>query len=416
MVTPLSLPFKRYVLKNGLTVYWQKRPQNWLAAKIIVRAGYRYERPEARHAAHVLEHMLFCGTAGYDYPRHDFVAFEHWCATQGFLLVDATTDEDVITVDGRAPLANSRLMLRTLADLVLHPTLEHGLEKERGIIRAERDEDLDATRRRHDRRIYRAAFGEHPAARFLPWPEDEALDALTYADLREFHGRTFHPQNMSLVVVASEPFTKWRSFLEEAFAVADQSFTRPADAPPFNPGPPLEREIFTGEPRRRKLTVELNYLWFLAPGNYPALDVAALAIEDVLMHRIRERMRATYDVSVQVNRSLDFTQVDVGTKIPKRHYRAARRVIESALTDLRAVRAQIGPQLVWYRLDRAMEDASVTEAMAEAEGLIKTDRRPASSNEAALERLTAEPERVVRFIKERLPLKRAIISVFETEV
>ena len=53
---------KRYKLKNGLTLIYEKKPLMSTAIEVLVKVGSNYENKNVFGISHFLEHMLFEGT------------------------------------------------------------------------------------------------------------------------------------------------------------------------------------------------------------------------------------------------------------------------------------------------------------------------------------------------------------------
>src|SRR2546421_9428251 len=74
-VTGDPLGARLYTLKNGLTVYLSvNKTEPRVQTMIAVRAGSKYDPPDATGLAHYLEHLLFKGTDTYgslDYAKEE---------------------------------------------------------------------------------------------------------------------------------------------------------------------------------------------------------------------------------------------------------------------------------------------------------------------------------------------------------
>lgn len=415
MAHPLS--FQKHRLDNGLTVYWQRRPaMPWMSVRLCARAGHRYEAPDAPHVAHLLEHLLHYGMEGYDSPRQGVTAFHEWVAGQGFLMDNAFTTEEGICVQGRARLPLSEKMLRLFAAFMMRPRLTVGLEGEREIIRAERNESIQGEVREFERRMAEASFGDHPAATYTLWPDNRQLDSLAWSHVREHHERTFHPQNMSLIVVAGDCFRKWEDRLEVIFQAGSDTPFAPLPGPnPVNHQVNGPLVIRSKHERRRRVTTHLEYRWILPPRPWPLLETAAGTIEEMLTRHVREKMKATYNVTVETEAHLDYVKVTIGTTVAKEHAAAVRRAVRRIITSRRALLAAVSPRVIVSRIERGMPDYSIEGALDEAWGHVALDRAPPRPNALARYAGALDAEELVSFVTRYLSPDRCVVGVFESD-
>jgi predicted Zn-dependent peptidase len=410
-----QLSFRKYKLKNGLTVYWQKRNLTWDALSVVVWAGYRYERPEAVQVTHALEHLMTCGTIGYDYPAKDIIKFRDWCLERGFLADDAATWMDAMQFDGvTTTREHLPALLQFMADMVLHPTLDRGWEKERALIKAERDEEQCSVRREHQRLLDEALYGDHFIVEHGRKPDDDVLDATTMAEIREHHARLFHPKNMALVVVSGAKFKDVRPLLETAFAV-DHEFV-PSPAPPPIAYPPAPAEpVYSGASRKRNRDIELEYYWRLPPSQMPYLEISRRVIESMLTSRIREKLRGTYDVTVNKDVNLDNVYLCASMNIPKRLLKRVMATIKSSLNNRRALAALIGPELRAYAHDGLTVDMDAAETVEYAVEYVGMKRSPPPALDLTTRIERLKPDAVLAFILENFRPEDAVVSILETD-
>jgi secreted Zn-dependent insulinase-like peptidase len=414
MTHPLS--FRKFSLKNGLTVYWQRRRGlKWDAVRAVVRAGYRYDRPEAVHVAHMLEHVMSCGTQGHEYPTNSFRSFQDWCLEQGFLIRENEAGPDAVTFDGESSSSeNLPRLLTFMADFILRPTLDRGLEKERDIIKAERDEEMTADQRRHERLVEIALYGDHQLAHHTRKPEDEALDALTLSDLQDHQARLYHPKNMSLIVVSGFAFEELRPLLEKAFSVEDEFTLPPSPTPIVYPSPP-GRPIRNIALRGRKTEVELRYIWRVPPKEASLLPLAKEVIRDALTERLRERLRDLYEVIAESEECLDYAVLYVILNIRKAMLRRVIAAIRSTLRSRRGLRPFVLHCLRLRRHDELTMDLDIAAAIAMISSYVEVDEPvPRSSRNASQDEET-DPDEALDFLMKYFRHDQAVVSIYETD-
>ncbi len=167
-----------------------------VALEIWVRTGSANETRETSGAAHLLEHLIFKGTA-----RHAPGVLDDTIESAGGIL-EATTERDWTRY--RAAVLPDRWepCLRMLLHHLLQPALpEAELERERAIIL----QDEYALHRADPIRtaryaLYEKAYGEHPYA-LPPLGIPDTLAKLTREQVLAFHARHYRPERMVIVVV-----------------------------------------------------------------------------------------------------------------------------------------------------------------------------------------------------------------------
>ncbi len=167
-----------------------------VALEIWVRAGSANETRETSGAAHLLEHLIFKGTA-----RHAPGVLDATIESAGGIL-EATTERDWTRY--RAAVLPDRWepCLRMLLHHLLQPALpEAELQRERAIVL----QDEYALHRADPIRtaryaLYQKAYGEHPYA-LPPLGVPDTLAKLTREQVLAFHARHYRPERMVIVVV-----------------------------------------------------------------------------------------------------------------------------------------------------------------------------------------------------------------------
>ncbi|HEY9846812.1 MAG TPA: pitrilysin family protein, partial [Candidatus Caenarcaniphilales bacterium] len=191
-----ALPAAVFQLANGLQVIHQEVTATpAVVVDVWVRAGTAAEPEAGSGMAHFLEHMIFKGTA-----KLAAGVFDSVIENQGGV-TNAATSHDYAHYFMITPAQTLEMTLPLLAELLLHaeiPEAEFGRE---------RDVVLDEIRRAEDtpdwqayQALVESIYQEHPYGRpILGVPE--RLMERSPAELRDFHRRFYHPENMTVVVV-----------------------------------------------------------------------------------------------------------------------------------------------------------------------------------------------------------------------
>ncbi len=183
------------VLPNGLTVLVHEDERFPLASiRLFVRAGSAHEHPDQAGISHMLEHMVFKGTAtmapGEIAARIEGVGGELNAAT-GF---DAT----MYIMD--VPDEHWVLALEVLQEMIFQAAIDPGeLESERQVILAELDQGQDQPQRRLFEAIQKNLWADTPYGRPIIGFR-ETVQSISREDILTYVQNRYQPQNMLLVV------------------------------------------------------------------------------------------------------------------------------------------------------------------------------------------------------------------------
>jgi predicted Zn-dependent peptidase len=188
--------FRRTVLSNGLTVLSESMPGvRSVAFGAWVRAASLHEPRELMGVSHLLEHMVFKGTARRSAKQ---IALELE-ALGGSL--DAYTSREHTVYQARVLDEHLDVAADVIGDFVFGPSLRAAdLELERKVVLEEiamvDDTPDDLVFELHNE----ALWGEHPYGYSILGTRD-TVSSLRTADLRALHERAYHPSQ--LIVAAS---------------------------------------------------------------------------------------------------------------------------------------------------------------------------------------------------------------------
>jgi predicted Zn-dependent peptidase len=267
-------------------------PSSRTAAVFVhLRAGSLYESPADNGIAHFLEHMLHRGTKRHPSAHAQALAFEELGAT---LSAATYADHGVLSVG--VPPQNLAPVLELLAEVCREPVFD-AIDVERGIVREEILESLDARGRRTapDDLLREVAFPGHP----LGFPITGSLKTLARFDertLRRCH-RRFYTQQL-VVTVAGR-------FAPEAVArQVSRSFRLPGGETPRARRPPPFTRLALRHVRDSSSQTAIRF-GFRAPGLRDKEEIATELLLRViddgtstrLYHRLCDDNGLCYDVS-----------------------------------------------------------------------------------------------------------------------
>lgn len=203
---------ERFELKNGIRVYFLHNDRLPLVTvRAVIRTGAIWEPNEKRGVAELTGRMMRSGGAGEVGPdafdeRLDFLATE--------LNTDIETEEGSATLSCLADQLGPSLTL--FADVLRRPLFDEGklavqknLVKEE--IRREKDSPIQVALVEYAKLLWGV---DHPRARR---PTESSVDALTRADLVDFHARFFRPSNVMIGVAGDVKLSEMKKLLETAF-------------------------------------------------------------------------------------------------------------------------------------------------------------------------------------------------------
>lgn len=257
-----------HVCPNGLTAI--AAPQHNLplvSLQIWVGTGSIHEEEHAGAGiSHLIEHMVFKGTAEYSGQALN----ERVPELGGSWNAYTSTDRTVYHIDG--PAEHWREFLHLLGQLVFSPTFpEDEFERERDVIRREmamyNDDPQDASYRA----LITTLFRSHP--RRLPVIGDPAaFNRLTHSDMVESHRRRYVPGNVFVCVAGDVNTAEFFRAVEEELGALP--------ARPMPPRPSI-REARQWGPRTHRSefaqpTSTLMLAWRVPHSNHP--DAAAISV------------------------------------------------------------------------------------------------------------------------------------------
>jgi predicted Zn-dependent peptidase len=336
-----AFPIETHTLDNGLEVWLQPRDGQAFAALLVVRGGGRYETLESSGASHLLEHMLFTGTERFP----DEKELRRFVEERGGSFNGHTYDESV-RYRVFLPARYRRDALEWLEQVVYHPLLsQEQLDKEREVVFEERGgRDGWWMRTMHEAGFDQAIWLQ---AQRLYWPDsmlgvrrigdDLSLEAMTLERIAAFHEQHYGPENSALVLVgAFEP--------DQVLVEVEQVFgdlQRGERAPRTELLPELPEQL-PGSQRLWDLGIwDQATLGLTCPAVgaedalYPAADLAAWYLQDLLFDELRTERALVYGVSADIRAWSDAGYLLVSADMDRGKLDQAEAVLLEVMRDHR---------------------------------------------------------------------------------
>ncbi|MCI4327221.1 MAG: insulinase family protein [Thermoplasmata archaeon] len=186
---------RRFRLANGLEVFLAPRAESPTASVWVwYRVGSKNEWPGVTGASHWVEHMLFQGSPNYAKGAIDRAVVEAGGTLNAF------TDTDFTAYFATVPREKLAIPLAIEADRMTRAFLaDREVERERTVIRSEREGDENWPEYRTEEELYLLAFRHHPY-RWDPLGRKEDIRSLTPAALRAYYQKYYGPRNAVLVI------------------------------------------------------------------------------------------------------------------------------------------------------------------------------------------------------------------------
>jgi predicted Zn-dependent peptidase len=202
--------FKKKVLKNGMTVIFEKRDLPIVSVAFAVRNGGVNESESEKGISHFIEHMLYKGTPSRDSKKIAEEIEKNGGSLNGF------TDEEITAYWCKMPSKHLNVALEVLGDMIKNPLFdEKELEKERQVIFEE------IKMRRDSPRIYifdkiQSFLYENPLGLKLIGTEKTMNDINREVMVKKFK-EIYTPNNLILCVIGDADFDEVVKYGENLF-------------------------------------------------------------------------------------------------------------------------------------------------------------------------------------------------------
>lgn len=217
------MSFKRFTLKNGLSVIAVAKPDA-LATAVLVMAnvGTKDEKLEQNGLSHLLEHMGFKGTI--KRPRALDITAELDSLGANY---DACTSHDFTAYYATVVPDKVDPVIDILADIYQNSVYEVAeLEKEKGVVRNEIKHYEDKPSNFVWDVFTKLAYGDEPPGQSVLGTK-ETINALSRDDLISFRNQYYSVDNTTIVVAGKFEEEKILSLLEEKFSQLPKTLLLP---------------------------------------------------------------------------------------------------------------------------------------------------------------------------------------------
>jgi predicted Zn-dependent peptidase len=202
-----------------------------------IGTGSGFEDDDKAGLSHLLEHMLFRGTARYESLEIDEL-FDGMGAE-----LNAGTGKETTSVYSRVLDVHLERAFDVMADMVWRPRIAEGdLEQEREIVLEEIAMYEDDPQDRVFDVLGEAVFGDHPLGRAIIGRRD-VVSGTPATDLRAFHGGRYAPRNVVVAAAGSVDHDRLVALVQETMGEAG-SLNGGPPAPLAVPDGPLARSRF----------------------------------------------------------------------------------------------------------------------------------------------------------------------------
>jgi zinc protease len=287
------LPPQVEVLPNGARIIVATDHSLPLVAiNLVVRAGSAYEEEGQSGTAHLLEHLLFCGSR--NYPAG---GVQKIIEDQGGS-VNAGTLRDFTHLYAIVPTQGFEKTLAALGDALLYPALEEGeINRERGILLGEIVDQREDPQAVLWDMAFQALLPEHPY-RHPVSGEIGSLLNLTREQLQRFHRRWYAPERISLIIVGDIS-------REQALAAGKQLFDKlPSNTGGKTPAPAEGNSPPTNQEKYHNGALAFVGLAARGPGIASPREVCAM---DVLLSLLEESKNSLLGQSLLGNPQVAFS-------------------------------------------------------------------------------------------------------------
>jgi predicted Zn-dependent peptidase len=312
----MNLKLKRKVLKNGMTLLFEKRNLPVVTLILAVRNGTANESEDEKGISHFIEHMLYKGTKKRDYLKIAGEIEKNGGILNGF------TSEDTTAFWCKIPSEHFSLGLDVLTDMFKNSVFdEKEFEKERKVILEELRMNKDNPRRysmeRMMEHMYEKPFGKND--------DEGTMNSITRDGLVGRFKEVFQPDRTILCAVGNADFNGIVRFAEKNFKGGKSK------ARIF----PISGKNRSGTEKRKGIDQASVIFGFHTFGirdrrTYAAQilnELMAVGLSSRLFVEIRQKRNLAYAVSgiFDVGEGFGHNMVYVGTR--KEHVEKVKRII-----------------------------------------------------------------------------------------
>jgi predicted Zn-dependent peptidase len=206
----MKFNFYKKVLKNGMTIIFEKRDVPVVCVAFAVRNGGINESLEEKGISHFIEHLLYKGT-----PTRSAKQIAEEIEKKGGIL-NGFTDEEITAYWCKMPSEHLKITLDVLSDMIKNPKFDvKELEKERKVIFEEikmrKDNPQIYTFDKIEGFLYDGTLGIPLIGTY------DTMNSITREKIVEKFKQIYSPNNMILCIVGNADFKEIIDFAEKNF-------------------------------------------------------------------------------------------------------------------------------------------------------------------------------------------------------
>lgn len=343
---------QKKVLKNGMTVLFEKRDLPIVSVAFAVRNGGINESLEEKGISHFIEHMLYKGT-----PTRNSKQISESIEKNGGEL-NGFTSEEITAYWCKMPSKHLNLALDVLSDMVKNPLFdEKEMDKERKVIFEEMKMIHDTPSRYVFDEIQKCLYKGTLSANIIG--TIKTMNSIDRKKILKKFNEIYQPNNMILCVIGEANFEKICKFVET-------NFTKQTGKVPEQK---IEKTIDSKTEERKGIDQAHLVFAYHVPfsedkKSYSAKILSALMAEGMssrLFSEIREKRNLAYSIKggSDINKRFAYNLIYVGTtrenvEIVKRLILEEFKRVSKDLSEIEL--NQIKTQLIG-QYDLGMEDS-----------------------------------------------------------
>jgi len=297
--------FYRKILKNGMTIVFEKRSLPVVSVAFSVRYGGINESAKERGVAHFIEHLLYKGTKNRTHKQISEEIEKNGGVLNGF------TEETLTAYWCKMPSNKIKIALDVLGDMVRNPLFdEKELNKERKVIFEEMKLYHDSPRQYVFDKIQQFLY-KKPLGITLIGTE-KTLNSITRKKMAEKFSNIYKPSNLILSVVGDANFKDIVRFAEKNFGKGKSKI----------PKQKIAMKNGSGIEKRKGIDQANLVLAFHSPLStdkrvYAAkvlMNLMANGLSSRLFREIREKRNMAYSIfgDISDNRNFSYSYVYAG--------------------------------------------------------------------------------------------------------
>lgn len=226
-----GIDFERYELDNGLDVILHVDRSDPIAAVAMTfHVGSAREVEGKTGFAHLFEHLFFLDSENLGPGGLDRLMTRVGSSTNGSTSRDRTNYFEVVPIDG---LEKALWAEADKLGFFINTVTESVVAKEKQVVKNEKRQGVDNQPYGHNSYVIdRALYPEGHPYRWQVIGSLEDLDGATLADVVDFHGSWYGPNNATLVVAGDLDVERTKAWIERYFAEIPSRPTPAAPEPP----------------------------------------------------------------------------------------------------------------------------------------------------------------------------------------